>query len=59
VLRGRGLVVPPDEEWAGRLYRSARPQSAVPAGQPVGLRAVPYYAWANREPGAMRVWLRG
>ena len=19
--------------------------------------AVPYYAWANREPGAMRVWL--
>jgi DUF1680 family protein len=58
VLRGRGVIVPPDEGWAGRLYRSARPRSAVPADQPVGLRAVPYYAWANREPGAMRVWLR-
>ena len=22
-----------------------------------GLSAVPYYAWANREPGAMRVWI--
>ncbi|GAA4010756.1 glycoside hydrolase family 127 protein [Deinococcus rubellus] len=24
----------------------------------VKLRAVPYYAWANREPGQMRVWIR-
>jgi len=24
---------------------------------PVTLRAIPYYAWANREPAAMRVWL--
>ncbi|HET6485124.1 MAG TPA: glycoside hydrolase family 127 protein [Spirochaetia bacterium] len=23
-----------------------------------GFRAVPYYAWANRGPGTMRVWLR-
>jgi DUF1680 family protein len=21
------------------------------------LIAIPYYAWANREPGAMRVWI--
>ena len=20
-------------------------------------RAIPYYAWANRDPGAMRVWI--
>ncbi|XBQ38635.1 hypothetical protein ABNG14_42775 [Streptomyces rapamycinicus] len=21
------------------------------------MTAIPYYAWANREPGAMRVWI--
>ncbi len=35
------------------LYRRARP-----ARRPVVLRAVPYFAWDNRAPGAMRVWLR-
>jgi DUF1680 family protein len=24
--------------------------------RPVTLTAVPYYAWANREPGAMTAW---
>jgi DUF1680 family protein len=24
----------------------------------VRITAVPYYAWANREPGPMRVWLQ-
>jgi len=23
----------------------------------VDIRAVPYYGWANREPGAMTVWI--
>ena len=23
-----------------------------------GFRAIPYYAWANRGPGPMKVWLR-
>jgi DUF1680 family protein len=27
------------------------------AGDPVELVAIPYYAWANRSDGAMRVWL--
>ncbi|MGA8113296.1 MAG: beta-L-arabinofuranosidase domain-containing protein [Actinocatenispora sp.] len=31
--------------------------AARPSGEPVSLTAVPYYAWANREPGAMRVWV--
>lgn len=26
-------------------------------GAPIPLTAVPYYAWANREDGAMRVWI--
>ncbi|WP_035803664.1 glycoside hydrolase family 127 protein [Kitasatospora mediocidica] len=33
------------------------PASAVGRGEPVELTAVPYYAWANREDGGMRVWL--
>jgi DUF1680 family protein len=26
--------------------------------QPADLLAIPYYAWANRAPGPMQVWLR-
>jgi uncharacterized protein len=37
------------------LYRPASDTS--PRLQPAQLRAIPYYAWANRGPGAMRVWL--
>jgi DUF1680 family protein len=42
--------------WRHRLYRPLG--SAPPAPRrPVALTAIPYYAWANREPGAMRVWI--
>lgn len=37
-------------------YRAAGPDTA-PAGDLVELTAIPYYAWANREDGSMRVWL--
>ena len=42
--------------WTDRLYR---PYDAGGEGprRPVELTAIPYYAWANREPGAMRVWI--
>jgi DUF1680 family protein len=42
-----------DAGWEDTLYR-AEP----PATRPAELRAIPYYAWDNRAPGAMRVWLR-
>lgn len=58
VLRGQAQVAPPDEAWAGRLYRTVVPRSQEQPGRPVEVTAVPYYAWANREPGPMRVWLR-
>lgn len=41
--------------WAGALYRPAG------GGAPthgVTVTAIPYYAWANREPGPMTVWLK-
>jgi DUF1680 family protein len=42
--------------WRGRLYRPVG--SGMPAARKrVELTAIPYYAWANREQGAMRVWV--
>ena len=41
------------EDWGGELYRMAPPRS-----RDVAVRAVPYFAWDNREPGEMLVWLR-
>jgi DUF1680 family protein len=43
---------------SGPLYRPAGDE-APPAstGDAVAVDAVPYYAWANRDLGAMRVWL--
>lgn len=29
-----------------------------PQEKPVGLKLIPYFAWANRGEGEMRVWLR-
>lgn len=42
-------------DWEAALYRSALVPETV--ARPVKLIAVPYYAWANRTPGTMRVWI--
>lgn len=50
-------------EMTGQTTRSSDslyPADPAEAGQPGGftpLTAIPYYAWANREPGPMRVWI--
>jgi len=42
-------------DWEGELYL---PEGAAQtSSRPVMLTAVPYYAWANRGPGPMRVWI--
>ena len=56
-LRGPAQVVPPEAAWHDHLYRTATAATESPASRSVHLTAVPYYAWANREPGPMRVWL--
>jgi DUF1680 family protein len=38
--------------WEGKLYQPARTPRET-----VDIQAVPYYAWANREPGEMLVWI--
>ncbi|SOE07262.1 glycoside hydrolase family 127 protein [Streptomyces sp. Ag109_G2-15] len=51
--RRRGI---PDRGWWP--YASADTTAAPePDGETVEFTAVPYYAWANREDGSMRVWL--
>ena len=42
-------------DWQGCLYRSVTKTDL--RKRYVTLTAVPYYAWANRGPGAMRVWI--
>jgi DUF1680 family protein len=52
VLRGTGAALM-DTDWEDTLYRPH-----PPATQPASIMAIPYYAWDNREPGPMRVWIR-
>jgi DUF1680 family protein len=40
-------------DWKGTLYRTGKASSGA-----CRLRAVPYYAWCNRSPGEMLVWMR-
>lgn len=42
-----------DSSWNGQLYKSGEYQSV-----PVAIKAVPYYAWCNRTPGEMAVWIQ-
>jgi DUF1680 family protein len=56
VAAGRRRQLPATGWWP---YRSpdAATDPVPPAGEPVELTAIPYYAWANRQDGSMRVWL--
>ena len=55
VVRGTGRVID-RSGWEDRLYRPFQAGPAA-AGPSTDLVAIPYYAWENREAGAMRVWI--
>jgi hypothetical protein len=56
VLHGRAGAQAVDAQWNDMLYRMA---GATPrAEHDATLTAIPYYAWANRAPGHMQVWLQ-
>ncbi|MFS0723194.1 glycoside hydrolase family 127 protein [Paenibacillus sp. 1P07SE] len=42
-----------ESDWQGQLYREAPKQT-----KRLDVKAVPYYAWGNRKPGEMQVWIR-
>lgn len=57
VIKTRGYALKTDD-WEDALYRPVwRHHRTADNYRPVPLTAVPYYAWANREPGMMRVWI--
>ena len=60
VLRGQGEVKEA-QEMTGQVFREQPlyfPSRNRPyAARRISLTAIPYYAWANRAPGAMRVWI--
>jgi DUF1680 family protein len=59
VLSGQAEVRELPADWAEPLYRTARTgRQAASQGRQVEITAIPYYAWANRDPGRMQVWLR-
>ena len=43
--------------WREVDYRDVRELGTPPTATPTRLLAVPYFAWANRSAGAMRVWV--
>ena len=58
------VVLPPESELRAELRAGLLGGVTVLQGQalgdgqrPITLTAVPYYAWANREKGAMTVWI--
>jgi DUF1680 family protein len=51
VVKGQAAVADVSE-WGQSLYRTE-----PPTWQNVGIKAIPYCTWDNREPGQMRVWL--
>jgi DUF1680 family protein len=44
--------------WEHQLYANVDELPNPPATQPGTLTLIPYFVWANREPGRMEVWLR-
>jgi DUF1680 family protein len=52
VLEGQALLRP-EGPWNGSLYRDLRPTAA----KTQKIRLVPYFAWGNRGPSEMTVWM--
>jgi uncharacterized protein len=57
-LSAQAEVVEPDDGWDNRLYRAVNSHVDRPEVWATEIISVPYYGWANRAAGAMRVWLK-
>jgi len=60
-LEGTAALCPPGDGWTPNTLYQTISGGASATGverKTVSLTAVPYFAWANREPGRMHVWLR-
>ncbi len=55
-VEASGYVVDFDD-WQDNLYRPLSNSRHPRPGVPIQLKLIPYYAWANRGPNGMRVWI--
>lgn len=46
-----------DRPLSGEPLYQAADKAAAKVGRPVSVSLIPYYAWANRAPSAMQVWI--
>ncbi|MCP3763615.1 glycoside hydrolase family 127 protein [Domibacillus sp. A3M-37] len=54
VIEGNGVRTSAnDASWENVLYQPIKQESVD-----VSIKAIPYFAWCNREPGEMIVWIR-
>jgi DUF1680 family protein len=58
ILGTKDMVRPPKKDWGDQLYRRVGLSPYTLLTQSVEIKAIPYYAWGNREAGQMRVWIR-
>lgn len=55
IITGEAVRIEP-AAWPGGMYQ---PRAVVDdTHSPFRFKAIPYYLWANRDPGEMRVWVR-
>jgi DUF1680 family protein len=57
-LHTQGMVQPQGMGWDHQLYCQVKPHPETERRKVVGITAIPYYAWSNRNPGQMQVWIR-
>jgi hypothetical protein len=57
-LHAMAVLDAPNERWSGPLYQPGTDGPSEGPNPPLEVIAVPYFAWANRAPGQMRVWIR-
>ena len=55
VLQGQALLRD-KSDWNGKLYRVYRKKQKTKS-ESLQIKAIPYFAWANRKPGKMLVWI--
>lgn len=51
IITGQAMRID-ETTWTGKLYSTEKPQYKA-----VEITAIPYFAWNNRKPGEMLVWL--
>jgi DUF1680 family protein len=58
-LATTATIEPIAANWGDCLYQTVeRVPARHPLAAPASMTAIPYFAWANRDPGPMRIWLR-